>query len=112
MATTTTVVKGDYGYYLDFAVTYTSGEVYDLTDQFITLKVADVSSGSNLFTSACEIVSAVGGTCRYKMTSTNAFTDTGIFKAELSITDSEDTPTLLFSVPNLSIYVVNDLPAG
>ena len=104
------VVKGDWGYYLNFNVTYSSGSSYDLTDQTVTLKIADPSSSTNLITATCEIVNATSGQCRYQMTAVNsALLSCQIYKAELEIKAGSATT---FTVPNLYIKVVTDMPAG
>lgn len=104
------VVKGDWGYYLNFNVTYSSGSAYDLTAQTVTLKISDPSSSTVLITVPCDIVNATSGQCRYLMSVTNSLLlQCQIYKAELEIKAGSATT---FTVPNLYIKVVTDMPAG
>ena len=81
-----TIPKGDKGYYINFTVTDSDDDAYDLTDYTITLKVWDPNEPTMLLTSgSCTIVVAASGTCRYLVTA-NDFITQGLFNIELELT--------------------------
>jgi len=84
MAIDMTIPKGDYGYYLNFTVTDSAGDAYNITDYTVTLKVWHGTKGS-LMTGTCAPVVAASGTCRYLVVD-GAFPTNGIYQAELELT--------------------------
>ena len=80
------VPKSDKGFYLNFTVKDNSGTVYNLTGYTIKLKVWKLGkSDAPTVDAACNIVSAVGGTCRYLITATD-FIVVGLYQCELELT--------------------------
>ena len=104
------VVHGDWGYYLNFVVTYSNGTIFDLTGYSATLKVGDPGSNTVLLTASCNVYNPTGGQCSYQMTQANStLLQCQIYKCELEI---KAGTSVTFTVPNLYLKVVTDMPAG
>jgi len=78
--------KDDYG--MDFEITVTENDgttVVDLTDSTILFKLARHRSTTDKISSACDLVTAASGTCKY--TFQEGDTDTaGVYKAKVLVT--------------------------
>jgi len=84
-----TIKRGDYGFYLNFTVTDSDDAAYDLTDYTVTLKVWKKNTPGLIINSACEIVVAGSGTCKYAVVSDN-FRESGLFDAEIELTKAAE----------------------
>ena len=83
-----TVLKGDYGYDLNFVLQDTTGVVYDLTTAMSLLFRVQKPNGIEAlkFANAMSVVApATAGTCKYTTTSTD-FNQTGVYNAEIQVT--------------------------
>jgi len=93
--------KGDYGYYLNFTITDSDGDAYDLTDYTIKLKCWRAGNpGKLVVNGSCTPVVEASGTCRYYVTATD-FTTIEKYVAELELTKSgviESTMTFTINV--------------
>ena len=84
--TTIYIPSSDKGFNLAFTIKSADGNVYNLTNYTIKLKVWRAEQpGLLLLDGSCDIDSAVDGTCHYTITATD-FTSVGTFKAELELT--------------------------
>lgn len=103
---TKTVVKNDYGFYLNFTLTNADGTALDLTSNTaIAFNVADATSGTILFSGTPSVVSAVGGTCRY-LVATGDFDTVGTYNYEIQVSYSGKVIT---AKPTDTIRVVSEL---
>jgi hypothetical protein len=67
--TVLTVVKGDYGYYLNFTVQDSAAVAYNLSGYTVKFKVwAPSTPGTLVLNGTCAVVVAANGTCRYLVT--------------------------------------------
>jgi len=87
--------KDDYGQDLEFTVTESDGEtIVDLTDATILFKLARHRATTGKVSSACDIVEATSGTCKYTLVEGD--TDTaGVYKAKLLVTWTSPTTKVL-----------------
>ncbi len=102
------IKKGDYGQDLEFTVYESDGTtVVDLTDSTILFKMARHKATANKIESACDLVVAASGTCKYTVQLGD--TDTaGVYRAELQITWSAPAKVLTATVE--TIKIIADLP--
>ena len=80
------VPRNDKGFYLNFTVQDNTGAAYNLNGYTVKLRVWKLGkSDAPIVDSACNIVSAAAGTCRYLVTSTD-FIVVGLYECELELT--------------------------
>ena len=100
------VVKGDYGYNLNFSCVDASGTFIDLTNGSPWFKMGVLNSGVTTLSGACLIDSAVSGTCHLEVGSAT-FNTAGTFEWELELLYPDK---LITTKRNENIIVKNSLP--
>ena len=105
--------RGDYGDDINFAITDSSGAVYDLTGGTVLLKVATSGGGTCKFIGTCTLVTAASGTCKYT-TATNDFDTTADYVGELQFSKTGVVLTVADTEKNqpMTIRVKQDRPAS
>jgi len=84
-----TIKQGNYGYYLNFTITDSDDVAYTLTDYTLVLKMWKKNTTGLIINSACEIVVAASGTCKYPVVSGD-FREAGLFDAEIELTKASE----------------------
>jgi hypothetical protein len=114
MATSEEVIKGDYGYNIDFTVAYESGTAVNLTGLTIKMDVYNAETGLALLsTAACTTAgyNPVAGECGYTVVTGN-FSTAGEYDVELHIYDGSTTSAYRRTVRGLTLKVLDEHPFG
>lgn len=109
MDTLITIVQNDYGFDLNFTLKDAVGAVVNLTGSTLTFIGQLVNDNSVTFTGSMTIISAVGGTCKYTVQSTD-FTIAGQWNGQITVNYSSSTEIVSFS--GININVVAKLPVS
>lgn len=89
------LIQGDLGYDLNFTLTDAAGVVINLTGASIAFKAQLLSDPSVNFSGAGSIVSALAGTCKYTVQSTD-FPVAGTYNAQVVATYSSSGEVITF----------------
>ena len=100
------VVKGDYGYDLEFKVYDAEDNVVDLTGATVSIKIYEPGASSSKISSTAQVTSASQGECKYTVQEGD-FDEAGkVYHVELEL----DYGTKVVTAKGVTITVVSEAP--